>query len=94
MTEFERRVMATIAEVERGEVTTYGEIAELAGYPGLGRAVGGVLARHGDGLPWWRVVTRSGRLVPGNEDEHARRLRLEGVDVTAGKVRGLQPSGR
>ena len=34
----------------------------------------------------WRVVTAQGRLVPGHEVEHARRLRAEGVDVVDGKV--------
>jgi len=40
-----------------------------------------VLASSDGTLPWWRVVTATGRLVPGNEPEHARRLRAEGVPV-------------
>jgi alkylated DNA nucleotide flippase Atl1 len=39
-----------------------------------------------DDLPWWRVVTTSGRLVPGHEVEHAARLRAEGVAVADGHV--------
>lgn len=69
-----------------GEVVTYGEVAAEAGYPGAGRAVGRVLATGGDGLPWWRVVTAAGRLVPGHEAEHARRLAAEGVAVADGHV--------
>src|SRR5436309_10566018 len=81
MTEFERRVRAAIAALRKGEVATYGEMAEEAGHPGAARAVGNVLAGS-EGLPWWRVVTATGRLVPGHEAEHARRLEAEGVVVS------------
>lgn len=86
-TDFERAVAAVIDATTPGEVVTYGEVAAEAGYPGRARAVGSYLARHGDGHPWWRVVTASGRLVPGGEDEHGRRLRAEGVEVRDGHVR-------
>jgi len=71
--------------VRRGEVVTYGEVALEAGYPGRARAVGRFLAEHGGDHPWWRVVTSSGRLVPGNERDQAARLRAEGVDVVDGR---------
>jgi methylated-DNA-protein-cysteine methyltransferase-like protein len=64
---------------------TYGEVAAEAGFPGAARAVGNLLGRYDD-LPWWRIVTSVGRLVPGHEDEHARRLRAEGVALRNGKV--------
>jgi len=67
-------------------LATYGEVAEEAGFPGAARAVGNVLARN-EGLPWWRVVSSTGRLVPGHERVQAQRLRAEGVDVLGGKVR-------
>ncbi|MFW5933815.1 MAG: MGMT family protein, partial [Actinomycetota bacterium] len=63
-----------------------GEVAAEAGAPGAARAVGRVLAEHGRGVPWWRVVTSTGRLVPGAEDEHAERLRAEGVRCGRGRV--------
>jgi methylated-DNA-protein-cysteine methyltransferase related protein len=85
VTDFEERVRRVISGLEPGEVATYGEVAEEAGSPGAARAVGGVLARTG-GLPWWRVVTATGRLVPGHEREQADRLRREGVAVTRGRV--------
>ena len=78
-------VRAVIAATRPGEVVTYGEVAAEAGFPGAARAVGNLLLREPEGLPWWRVVTASGRLVPGHEKEHARRLREEGVVIrTAG----------
>lgn len=81
--EFERRVRHVLLRLQRGEVATYGEIAEEAGFPGAARAVGNVLAR-GNGLPWWRVVSATGRLVPGHEAEQSRRLAREGVTIDKG----------
>ena len=86
MNEFERRVTEVIMRLQPGEIATYGDIAEEAGYPRAARAVGNILAES-EGLPWWRVVSASGRLVPGHEDEQARRLRSEGVAVDGRRVR-------
>ena len=72
LTPFEQAVEKVLAGLEPGDVVTYGEVAAEAGYPGRARAVGTFLARRGDGYPWWRVVTASGRLVPGHEADHAR----------------------
>jgi len=83
--EFERRVTKVIAGLKQGEVITYGEVAAEAGYPGAARAVGNVLARS-DGLPWWRVVAATGRLVRGHERRQAELLRAEGVIVRNGRV--------
>ena len=78
-----------------GDVVTYGEVAAMAGRPGAARGVGAVLAGSGDrGLPWWRVVAANGRLVPGHEREHAKRLRAEGVTVDASTGRVRFRSGR
>jgi methylated-DNA-protein-cysteine methyltransferase-like protein len=68
-----------------GEVASYGEIAEEAGFPGAARAVGNVLAST-EGLPWWRVVRADGRLVATHAPEQARLLRREGVVITGGRV--------
>ncbi|HZA74792.1 MAG TPA: MGMT family protein [Acidimicrobiales bacterium] len=86
MSPFEQAVVAVLRSLRPGEVVTYGEVAAEAGYPGAARAVGRILATSTDDLPWWRVVTATGRLVPGHETEHARRLRAEGVRVTDGHV--------
>jgi methylated-DNA-protein-cysteine methyltransferase related protein len=87
VTDFEERVRRVVAALEPGDIATYGEVAEEAESPGAARAVGGVLART-DGLPWWRVVTATGRLVPGHEREQADRLRAEGVVVKRGRAIG------
>jgi alkylated DNA nucleotide flippase Atl1 len=84
---FADRVRAVVAGLQPGEVVTYGEVAAEVGAPGSARAVGRLLSTDGGGdLPWWRVVTSTGRLVPGHESRHARLLGAEGVRVTRGRV--------
>jgi methylated-DNA-protein-cysteine methyltransferase related protein len=83
---FDERVARVLERLQPGEVVTYGEVAQEAGYPGAARAVGRLLATSDGEFPWWRVVTVQGRLVPGHEAEHARRLRAEGVEVANGRV--------
>jgi methylated-DNA-protein-cysteine methyltransferase-like protein len=80
-------VRAVVGGLRPGEVVTYGDVAAEAGAPGSARAVGRLLSTDAsDDLPWWRVVTATGRLVPGHERRHARLLRAEGVRVRGDRV--------
>ena len=83
--DFTAAVIATIDSIPCGEISTYGEVAQESGYPGAARAVGNLL-RTVPELPWWRVITSTGRLVPDKEAEHARLLRAEGISVMKGRV--------
>lgn len=85
MTPFALRVAEVVAATRAGDLLTYAEVAEEAGAPGAARAVGRALAAS-DGIPWWRIVTSRGRLVPGREPDHARRLIAEGHAVVDGHV--------
>lgn len=89
MSAFAEAVSRVVAGLAPGEIVSYGEVAAEAGAPGAARAVGRVL-RDADGLPWWRVVTADGRLVPGLETEHARRLAAEGVAVRGNRIAGAR----
>ncbi|HEX3567069.1 MAG TPA: MGMT family protein [Acidimicrobiales bacterium] len=91
--EFEDDVRRVLERLPSGTVMTYGEVALEAGHPGAARAVGTFLARGATGVPWWRVVTSTGRLVPGHEREHAQRLRAEGVRMDNGRVMMRARSG-
>lgn len=82
---FESEVIKTVQRLAPGEVASYGEIAEEAGFPGAARAVGNVLSRN-VGLPWWRVVRANGSLVSSHEKEQGRLLRKEGVRIVQGKI--------
>ncbi len=86
MKDFSEEVTIVLLRLEPGEVVSYGEVAEEAGFPGAARAVGN-LVRSTPGLPWWRVVARSGRLAPGHEQRQAELLRNEGVAIASGRVR-------
>ncbi|MEX0946928.1 MAG: MGMT family protein [Acidimicrobiia bacterium] len=66
MTEFEAAVLEVLRSLRRGEIVTYGEVAELAGYPGRARGVGRILSQTDEEVPWWRVVGHGGRLVSPN----------------------------
>lgn len=83
--DFTSAVIDVLESLRAGEVMSYGEVAAEAGYPGAARAVGNLL-RVTPNLPWWRVVTATGRLVPSHTQEHAQRLRAEGVSVDNGRV--------
>ena len=82
---FTDSVVRVLRALEPGDVMAYGEVAAEAGFPGAARAVGNLLKVTPD-LPWWRVVTATGRLVPGHEADQAQRLRAEGVTVRRGRV--------
>ncbi|MCJ7780418.1 MAG: MGMT family protein [Acidimicrobiia bacterium] len=86
MKDFGEEVARVLEQLEPGEVVSYGEVAEEAGFPGAARAVGN-LVRSTPGLPWWRVVAKSGRLAPGLEQRQTELLRSEGVAVNNGRVR-------
>lgn len=89
----ERRIINVLMALQPGEVTTYGDVADVAGYPKLARQVGRILASTDADVPWWRVVNSSGRLVPGHEPEQAALLLEEEVIVGNNRVRSA-PSGR
>lgn len=81
---FRQRVYAVVAQIPKGRVMTYGQIAALCGQPYAARTVGGI-AHWGDpNLPWQRVVMKDGSLAPGypgGTTGHAEALRAEGVTV-------------
>ncbi len=83
--QFRRDVEALMAQVPFGKVTTYGDLAALAGHPYAARIVGG-MAHYGDAaLPWHRLVNRFGGLASGyhgGREAQARQLAAEGVGCT------------
>ncbi|ENA7919205.1 MGMT family protein [Salmonella enterica] len=77
-----------------GFVTTYGDVARLAGSPRAARQVGGVLKRlpEGSTLPWHRVVNRHGAISLTGPDLQRQRQALlaEGVVVSGSGQIDLQ----
>jgi len=63
--EFRTQVEMFIAQVPAGKVTTYGDLAALAGHPYAARVVGGMAHYGNSSLPWHRLVNRFGGLASG-----------------------------
>jgi len=80
------QVLRLVEAVPPGRVTTYGDLAEMVGRGGP-RQVGTVLARHGSGVPWWRVIRADGRPADGLAERALQLLGDEGVPVRDGRVR-------
>ncbi len=89
----ELRIIDVLMALGEGEVTTYGDVADVAGDPKQARLVGRILATTDVDVPWWRVVAAGGRLVSGHPDEQRDLLRAEGVTVVDDRVRNA-PVGR
>lgn len=81
---FRDRVYALVAQIPKGRVMTYGQIAAMCGNARAARIVGGI-AHFGDpDLPWQRVVNRQGGLAagyPGGREGHKQALEAEGFKV-------------
>ncbi len=85
---FERAVLAQRQAIPPGQVSSYGVLAALAGYPRHARHVGKLLASapEGAGWPWFRVVSSSGRIArPGTPQADYQRLLLEEDGVEVGR---------
>ncbi len=75
--------------IPEGKVMSYGAIADvLSDRTGRNsaRQVGTIMSRYGGAVPWHRVVTSSGRLPPGHEQEARQRLLSEGVPFSGDRV--------
>lgn len=82
---FRERVETVVAQIPRGRVMSYGQIAALAGQPRAARIVGGICHYGNPSLPWQRVVNKSGGLAsgyPGGRRGHRTALEADGVVVT------------
>jgi len=73
-------VAAAIRKVPRGRVSTYGAIANAAGYPRCSRHVSRVLNQVG-GLPWQRILGSGGRISLRGEAAMEQRFLLEAEGV-------------
>lgn len=85
---FRNKIYALISKVPEGKVTTYGDLAAMAGHPYAAQVVGGI-AHFGDPkLPWHRLVNRFGGLAsgypypPGGREGQAEHLAAEGIATT------------
>jgi methylated-DNA-protein-cysteine methyltransferase-like protein len=95
------RIRETVRRIPKGKVSTYGAVAEAAGYPRAPRMVARALK---DGLvPWHRVLGSGGRISLTGTSAFEQRFRLESegvrfkgkkVDMEAHEHKWRQPAKR
>lgn len=84
--ELAERILAEVAAIPRGRVSTYGRIAGRAGSPSP-RLAGWVLSQLADeSVPWHRVVRADGTPAPQLAAEQLARLTTEGVEIVDGRI--------
>lgn len=81
---YTERVLEVVESIPIGQVLTYGLIAEMVG--GGPRQVGGVMARDGHAVCWWRVVRADGSLPPHLMIEAQQHWSDEATPVRLGRV--------
>lgn len=78
-------VRSLVAAIPLGRVSTYGDIAALAGLSSP-RIVGWIMRTDSSDLPWHRVIRASGRPAQHLATRQLELLRAEGVLTVDGRV--------
>jgi methylated-DNA-protein-cysteine methyltransferase-like protein len=85
------RIWQTVLLVPRGRVSSYGQIADLAGLPGRARLVGKALQFSADDIPWHRILRSNGQIAfpAGSQQAECQKglLQDEGVVVMNNRVK-------
>lgn len=80
--DIEKITLELVAQIPRGRISTFREIAIALGDPIAARAVGSIIAQHRRDCPSHRVVSFDGTVTP----EQAQLLQAEGIPVKDGRV--------
>lgn len=89
---FKQEVCELVAQIPKGKVMTYGQIAAVCGRPRAARIVGGIAHYGNPSLPWHRVVKKDGSLAegyPGGTKSHKTALETEGVQISNYRVKDM-----
>lgn len=87
--DFRTRVLLVVRRIPPGRVSTYGDVAKMAGKPRAARAVGNIMRDCGrSDVPAHRVIAAGGRLggYGGNEALKRALLAAEGVPLRGSRV--------
>lgn len=77
------KVYALMTTLPADKVTTYGDLAAMAGNPRAARVVGGIAHTGPTDLPWHRLVNAQGGLAvgfPGGQDVQRQLLAQDGIE--------------
>ena len=86
-------IYLALAQIPKGKVITYGNLAKLAGMPNGARLAGRLMCGlpAGSRLPWHRVINSQGKLSLPEDSasfrEQIKRLQKEGVEIKNGKIK-------
>ena len=72
---------SVVAQIPRGSVMSYGQIARALGTPRAARQVDWAMRHCPDNVPWQRVVKENGEIT-GGEYAEVRRMLLEDEGVS------------
>lgn len=83
---FVDRVASIVESIPKGQTLSYGDVAERAGSrraaaQSVGSALNAAIVDGRSNLPWWRVVSASGKLSTPREWKQRERLAKEGVHL-------------
>jgi methylated-DNA-protein-cysteine methyltransferase-like protein len=90
---FKARVYELVAQIPKGRVMTYGDIAALCGHAYASRIVGGLAHFGPTDLPWHRVVNRFGDCASGyygGKEGHRQVLEAEGFVIDNYRILDFQ----
>ena len=85
-------IWQVVASIPEGSITTYGQVAVMAGFPNHARYVGSTLKKlpKDTRLPWHRVVNAQGKIAfPENTSAYERQkllLECEGIYLRNGRL--------
>lgn len=88
-TGFREKVYQLMSELPPDKVTTYGDLAAMAGQPRAARIVGGIAHQGPDDLPWHRLVNKEGGLAigyHGGQEVQRQILEQDGITCTDYKI--------
>jgi methylated-DNA-protein-cysteine methyltransferase-like protein len=75
-------VYRLMSELPSDKVTTYGDLAAMAGSPRAARIVGGIANQGPEELPWHRLVNAKGGVAtgfPGGQEVQKQLLERDGI---------------
>lgn len=87
------RVYVLMSELPGDKVTTYGDLAAMAGHPCAARRVGEIAHGGPDNLPWHRLVNAKGGLAvgfPGGQEVQAQLLTQDGIECEGWRVKDFE----
>lgn len=89
--QYKQQILQFLAQIPKGKICTYGDLAKGAGLPGYSRFAGAVLRKlpKDTKLPWHRIINAQGKIsFPVDSEpylEQKKRLQEEGVVMIKGK---------